>query len=155
MEAIFSKCRFCLAPNPNYKIICEWCGMSTKIEKNIKDQETSQPDNITVTFPSTADGIDELLFQKMGDFKSGFFSKKNASTFFFYKNRIVVRPAGINRFFNSADIIIPNYEIVGVEPLFRVIGYNFILKTRSKNFVLSFLGDKEKISQLLHNYLSK
>ena len=107
------------------------------------------------TTPALNPNEDELLFKKRGEMKSGLFSKSNAGTFYFFPDRIVFKPAGLNRLFNSAEILIPGSQILSVEPSFRIIGYLFIVKTTSQRFWLSFLGDKKEIGKLLYSYVIK
>lgn len=94
----------------------------------------------------------KLLFIKKGDFKSGFFSKKNASEFSFYSDRIIVKTLGWSRLFNSADIVIHKQDILNIKESFRVFGYNIIVETKSGEFTLSFNGDKLLIKQILNEH---
>ena len=151
MKKINEVCPFCKGPNNEKKVICEWCGMSTETEYSpTLEKEKVENNSIKIEQESYDD---ELIFKKNGDFKSGMFSKVNGSSFYFFQNRIVVRPSGLNRIFNSADIIIPKNEIIGIEPSFRIIGYNFIIITRSARYWVGFMGDKQKIGELLYSYV--
>ena len=153
MLVIKPLCPNCHSPNHQRKALCEWCGMSTEEEVSENIVYVPEADSLPTSNVSSNLSIDELLFKKRGEFKSGFLSKANACTFFFYRNRIVVKPAGLNRFFNSADIIIPDYEIVSVEPAIQIIGYRFLLHTRTQRFHLIFLGDKQMVDKTLRSYI--
>jgi hypothetical protein len=96
----------------------------------------------------------KLLFLKKGDFKSGFFSKKNASEFSFFTDKIVIRPMGLSRLFNSAEIIIFKDDVINIKDGFRIVGYNIILVTHRGEYTLSFLGDKLKVKQILYEYFT-
>lgn len=96
----------------------------------------------------------KLLYIKKGDFKSGTFSKRNASEFSFYEDRIVIRTIGWSRLFNSAEIIIFKDDIVKIKDGVRVLGFNIIVETHRGEYTLSFLGDKLKIMQLFNEYYS-
>ena len=106
MLVIKPLCPNCHSPNHQRKALCEWCGMSTEEEVSENLVYVPEAESLPTSNVSSNLSIDELSFKKRGEFKSGFLSKANACTFFFYRNRIVVKPAGLNRFFNSADIII-------------------------------------------------
>ena len=80
----------------------------------------------------------KLLYLKKGDFKSGFFSKKNASEFSFYSDRIMVRPIGWSRLLNSAEILIFKNDIIRIKDGVRIIGYNIIIETQRGEYTLSF-----------------
>lgn len=94
-----------------------------------------------------------LLYLKKGDFKSGTFSKKNASEFSFYEDKIIVRPMGWSRLMNSAEIVILKDDIIRIKDGIRIIGYNIIIETKRGEYTLSFLGDKLQIKQLLEQYV--
>jgi hypothetical protein len=94
-----------------------------------------------------------ILFIKKGDFKSGFFSKKSASEFRFYEDKIIIKPMGLNLFFNSADILIPKSDIIRVKDGYRLIGYNIIVETKTAEYTFSFLGDKLMVLQVIQSYL--
>lgn len=96
----------------------------------------------------------KLLFLKKGDFKSGTFSKKNACEYSFYEDKIIMRPMGWSRLFNSAEIIIFKDDIVRIKDGIRIIGFNIIIETQRGEYTLSFLGDKLKIKQLFNEYYS-
>ena len=96
----------------------------------------------------------KLLFLKKGDFKSGFFSKKNASEFSFFTDKIVIRPMGWSRLFNSAEIIIFKDDVINIKDGIRIVGYNIILVTLRGEYTLSFLGDKLKVKQILYEYFT-
>lgn len=153
MRIVKELCPNCKSPNPQKKLVCEWCGANTE-EEVLPVQ--SEP-KISINIQSTNyNEKSDFIFKKNGEFKSGLLSKVNASTFHFYSDRIIVRPMGYNRLFNSADIIIPKFDILSVEPSFRLIGYNFILRTnRGAKFWLSFMGDKQKIGEILYSYIIK
>ena len=94
----------------------------------------------------------KLLFIKTGNFKSGTFSKKTASEFSFYSDKIMIRPMGWNRLFNSADIFILKEDIVRITDGFTILGHNTIIETKTSKFWLIFLGDKLQIKQILNDY---
>jgi hypothetical protein len=97
----------------------------------------------------------KLLFIKKGDFKSGFFSKVSASEFSFYVDRIIIRPMGWNRFFNSAETLILKEDIIHIKDGVRIIGYNIKVETNRGEFTFSFMGDKLQIKQILNQYILK
>lgn len=97
----------------------------------------------------------KLLYLKKGDIKTGTFSKKIACEYSFYEDKIIIRPLGWNRLFNSADIVIYKEDIIGCKDSFDfLIYYNFILQTKRGNYTLRFMGDKLQIKQLLNEYCS-
>ena len=84
---------------------------------------------------------------------TGLFSKRIACEFKFYEDRIIARPYGWNRLFNSADIIILKDDVKAIKDGVRIIGYNIIIETRSQSYTCGFLGDKLLVKQLLEKYM--
>ena len=94
-----------------------------------------------------------LIYLKKGEIKTGFFSKRIACEFKFYEDRIIVRPYGWNRLFNSADITILKDDIRTIKDGVRIIGYNIIIETTSHSYTCGFLGDKLIVKQILEKYM--
>lgn len=94
----------------------------------------------------------KLLYLKKGDIKTGTFSKKIACEYSFYEDKIIMRPMGWSRLFNSAEIIIFKDDIVRIKDGIRIIGFNIIIETQRGEYTLSFLGDKLKIKQIFNDY---
>ncbi|WP_335974115.1 hypothetical protein [Gaetbulibacter jejuensis] len=98
--------------------------------------------------------MSELIFSKKGDFKSGILSKKNAGEIEFYKNKIVFKPKGISKFFNSAPITINKNSILEIKSSFRVLGYSYEIETNDGKYFVGFMSDKNKIEEIINSYLS-
>lgn len=96
----------------------------------------------------------DLLFLKKGEIKTGLFSKRIAVEIRFFENYIISRPLGLNRLFNSADIVIKSSDILSIRDGERILGYNINVETKYNKFVFSFMGDKLKIIQLFNNYVN-
>lgn len=97
--------------------------------------------------------MENLLYIKKGDFKSGFLSKVTAGEFRFYDDRIVFQPMGWNRLFNNAPIILEASSILGFTDSFTIIGYSLSVMTTQGKYTFRFMGDKLKVYQLMERYV--
>ena len=70
-----------------------------------------------------------LLYLKKGDIKKGMLSIVYPCEYRFYDDKIIVRPFGLKRIFNSSDIIILKDEVINIRDGIRLFGYNIIIET--------------------------